>query len=190
MAPERGPVRCRGMHLQTRRLQLRPIEMTDIDEVAALLGNPEVSRYLGDGRPRPRERVELGLRNGRRMWDERGFGPFYAAGESGFVGVGLLMPIARTGIATTDLDARGPEIEIGYWIARSAWGVGFATEIGSAVLDWAMGPDGPGLDRVIAVTHPDNAASQRVLEKIGMARVGETDAYYGSTTVLYEYGPA
>ncbi len=182
------------MHLRTTRLQLRPIELGDLDDVAQLLADPEVSRYIGNGQPRPRDRVELGLRNGRRMWDKRGLGPCYVSGLSTsidhrFVGVGLLLPIARTGTDATDLDARGPEIEIGYWIARSAWGQGYATEIGKAVLDWALSDRGPNLQRLVAVTHPENTASQRVLEKMGMACMGETDAYYGCKTVLFEYEP-
>lgn len=160
--------------------------MEDLNDVAALLADPEVCRYIGNGLPRPRSRVEVGLRNARRLWDERGYGSFYVSDGDGFVGVGLLIPVAGTGVDGTDLDARGPEIEIGYWVARRVWARGYATEIGSAVLAWAMSDGGPGLGRLIAVAHPENLASQRVLEKIGMRRVGETDAYYGSRTVLFE----
>mgnify|MGYP001796444309 CR=1 FL=1 len=138
------------MHLRTTRLQLRPIELGDLDDVAQLLADPEVSRYIGNGQPRPRDRVELGLRNGRRMWDKRGVGPFYVSGLSTsidhrFVGVGLLLPIARTGTDATDLDARGPAIEIGYWIARSAWRHRYATEIATSVLHRAFRDVGPNL---------------------------------------------
>ena len=67
----------------------------------------------------------------------------------------------------------------------TAWGFGIATEAAKAVLDWALAPDGASLDEVLAVTYPENVASQRVLEKIGMRRTGETDRFYGATTVLY-----
>ena len=52
-----------------------------------------------------------------------------------------------------------------------------------------MAKDGPGMDRLIAVTKPANLASQRVLDKIGMRLVGETDAYYNDVTTLFETGP-
>ena len=100
------------------------------------------------------------------------------------------LPDRALGIDTTDLDARGPEIEIGYWLARDAWGRGYATEASRAVLAWAMSAEGPALERVVGVTLPENNASKRVLEKIGMRLVGDTDAYYDSVTTLFETGPA
>jgi RimJ/RimL family protein N-acetyltransferase len=187
------------MELTTERLRLRRVRMADLDEVAAIRGDPAVCRYLGSGVPPTRERIERGLANVCRLWAERGFGSFLAergaerdpASADGpeVVGVCLLMPIARTGTDPANLDQRGPEIEIGYWLPERAWGRGYATEMARAVLAWATGDGGPGLDRVIAVTHPDNTASKRVLEKIGMRACGETERYYGSVTSLYETPP-
>ena len=111
--------------------------------------------------------------------------PFAIERADRFLGVCLLVPIACSGMDPSDFDARGPEIEIGYWIAREAWGQGYAPEAARAVLRWAMSDSGAALERVIAVTHPAHERSQRVLERIGMRRVGETDAYYDTTTSLY-----
>ncbi len=60
----------------------------------------------------------------------------------------------------------GLEIELGFRLAKAYWGRGYATEAARAWV--AHGFDVLGLDRIVAATHPENAASQRVLEKVGM----------------------
>jgi RimJ/RimL family protein N-acetyltransferase len=174
------------MRLFTDRLALRPVDAGDLEPLAAMMRDPEVCRFIGDGRPRSRERVERTVRFAAHLWRERGFGLFAIEREGRFLGVCLLVPIARSGTDPGAFEARGPEIEIGYWLARDAWGQGYATEAAGAVLRWAMSDAGAALDRVIAVTHPSHERSQRVLGRIGMERVGETDAYYDTTTVLFE----
>lgn len=158
-----------------------------------MFADPAVCRYIGDGSPRPRDRVELSLRNGLRCWQEHHFGPFIIETRATenhaptFVGDCVLFPIARSGTDGADFNARGPEIEIGYRLAQHAWGHGYATEAAQAVLHWARhDPTGPRLPQLLAVTFPANTASRRVLEKLGMHYLGETNAYYDTTTSLYE----
>ncbi len=62
------------------------------------------------------------------------------------------------------------EVEIIYLVVREHWGRGIATEAASAVRDYAFGD--LGLDRFVALVHPENAASCRVAEKIGMTDDG------------------
>jgi len=63
-------------------------------------------------------------------------------------------------------DVSPDEVEIGWMITPTAWGRGFATEAGSAVRDEAF--ERLGLESVVAVHHPENVASGRVMEKLGM----------------------
>jgi RimJ/RimL family protein N-acetyltransferase len=77
----------------------------------------------------------------------------------------------------------GAEIEVGYRFLRRFWGCGYATEAAKASL--AFGFDELGLDRIVAVTLPDNHASRRVLEKCGLGFVGATHVY-GYEHVKYE----
>ena len=80
------------------------------------------------------------------------------------------------------LELAGPEIEIGWVIAPHAWGRGLATE---AAVPWlAVAWDDLGLDRLIAVIRPENAASRRVAEKLGMREEGMRRAY-GRGMVIY-----
>jgi ribosomal-protein-alanine N-acetyltransferase len=86
----------------------------------------------------------------------------------GFCG---LQPLANT-----------PDIEIGWWLAPSHWGCGLATEAARAFL--RDGFERVGLQRIVAVAHPDNRASRRVMEKLGMQY--QRDAQHkGIGVVLY-----
>jgi RimJ/RimL family protein N-acetyltransferase len=76
----------------------------------------------------------------------------------------------------------GPDVELGFHLRRSAWGRGYATEAARACLDAAF--TGLGLNEVVAIVAPGNAASARVLEKIGMRPAGERRAL-GRTWQLF-----
>jgi [ribosomal protein S5]-alanine N-acetyltransferase len=78
---------------------------------------------------------------------------------------------------------RGPEVELGYRLKVPYWGKGYATEVARAWL--AYGFDELALDRIVGVTNPDNVASQRVLEKIGMHREGTTTYGEGEEVFLF-----
>ncbi len=77
----------------------------------------------------------------------------------------------------------GPHVELGYKLGRDFRGRGYATEAARASLEYGFGP--AGLDRIVAVAWPANAASRHVMEKCGMSLVGP-GVYYGSESVLYE----
>ena len=173
--------------IHTARLALRPPRESDLPAIIDIFSDPQVCRYLGDGSTRTPDQCERSLRNGIKCWRDRGYGPFMIHCGERVISDCLLVPIARSGTDLNDFDQRGPEIEIGYRLAREHWGKGYATEAARAVLNWALGAaGGPALERVIAVTYPQNTASRGVLEKLGMRCLGASDAYYNVTTVLYE----
>jgi RimJ/RimL family protein N-acetyltransferase len=91
-------------------------------------------------------------------WEREGFGywMFFDAvsGE----------PLARGGLSRTEFDGQ-PEVEVGWTVTPERWGEGLATEVGAAALEVAFGD--LGLADVVAFTLPDNAASRRVMEKLG-----------------------
>lgn len=72
------------------------------------------------------------------------------------------------------LEQRDSGVELGYWVARPYWGLGFATEAGRAVVDLA--DRGLRLPRLIAGHFVDNPASASVLEKLGFTPTGTTSA--------------
>ena len=68
------------------------------------------------------------------------------------------------------------DVELGYYLGRSSWGQGYATEAAQALLDFGL--TGGGLHRITATCDPENAASARVLEKIGMTREGRLHDHF------------
>ncbi len=78
------------------------------------------------------------------------------------------------------LEFRGPEVELGYRLGRRHWGRALATEAATVCL--RTGFEELGLERIVAVAYPDNAASRRVLEKIGFRYEG-LGRHYGGAAV-------
>ena len=139
----------------------------------------EVMRYIGAGDAHSTS-VEDSERRLQRLIDHQerhGFSLWAVTDrETGTVmGDGGLIHLAH----------RGPEIELGCRLAKPYWGKGYATEVASAWV--AHGFEELGLERIVAVTHPENVASQRVLEKVGFAHEGMT-SYEGEAARLYAIG--
>ncbi|WP_250033319.1 GNAT family N-acetyltransferase [Paractinoplanes maris] len=153
--------------LRTDRLLLRGWQDADLDVLAAINADPEVMRYILDGRVRDREESAEGLRRMRREWDEHGFG-LYAVEvrETGeLIGwAGLAVPAFLPEVM--------PAVEIGWRLSRAAWGHGYATEAAAAAL--RFGFDEAGLDRVISIRHVDNQRSARVMAKLGLVHEFDT----------------
>lgn len=145
--------------LNTARLRLRHFRPSDSEALAAVFGDAQVMRY-GDG---VQSAAWIKAWINARM--ER-----YAAGPSPAVyAVTTRLEDRALGYCGLfffpDVDGR-LEIEIGYRLARAAWGQGYATEAARAVRDEAFAA--LGLRRLIALIDPDHRASIRVAEKIGM----------------------
>jgi len=149
------------LHIETERLLLRAWRPEDREPFAALNADPEVMRWF----PAPMTRAEsdtLADRIEARM-AELGFGltALEIKGGPRFAGfVGLSVP-------GYDLPCQ-PCVEIGWRLARAAWGQGYATEAATAWLDHAFGP--LGLSEVVSFTALGNARSRRVMERLGMSR--------------------
>ncbi len=147
------------MELRTPRLVLRSWRNADLPPFAALNADPEVRRWF----PNVLTRAESDEQAARfRLHDEEHGFSFWAVeapGVAPFVGfVGLFVVRFPAPFA--------PAIEVGWRLARAHWGCGYATEAAGAALAHAFGP--LGLREVVAFTVPGNAASRRVMEKIGM----------------------
>jgi RimJ/RimL family protein N-acetyltransferase len=148
----------------TERLELRRWRPADRGPFAALNADPEVVRYIGDGRPMTRADSDALLDAIDAHWAQHGFGLWCAAPREdpaaclGFVG--LAVP--------SFLPSVMPAVEVGWRLARPAWGRGLATEGARATLDHAFGE--LELASVISVIDPDNERSVRVAAKLGMRR--------------------
>jgi RimJ/RimL family protein N-acetyltransferase len=148
----------------TERLHLRRWRSTDREPFAELNADPEVVRYITDGRPMTLTESDDVLRAIEAHWAQHGFGLWCAAPRAdpdaclGFVG--LAVP--------SFLPSVMPAVEVGWRLARPAWGRGLATEAARAAVRHAF--EGLELESVISLIDPDNERSVRVAEKLGMRR--------------------
>ncbi|OJH41889.1 GNAT family N-acetyltransferase [Cystobacter ferrugineus] len=148
---------------RTPRLLLRPLGSGDEDAFHRLLNDPHVRRYLCDDLPVSREMVQEHIAFSQRSFRERGFGLF-----SLFLVEQPETFIGFTGLGRID---DGEEVELWYGLAPEHWGRGLATEAAEAML--RFGFEQLGMEELWAGADLDNAASFRVMERLGMTRVGE-----------------
>lgn len=142
--------------LVTERLLLRGLELADLDAYAAICADPEVRRYLGDGRPLERSAAwrEMAFLLGH--WGLRGFGQWAVVQrENGEL-------LGRAGLWQPE---GWPGLEVGWVLGRPYWGRGFATEAALAGLNHAFSV--LGAQQVISLIHPENERSIRVAERLG-----------------------
>ena len=130
-------------------------------------------RYVGSppGVKSPEETLERVRQRIAADHGALGFWRVERRGDGMFYGLGALIRMPT-----------GDDVELAYRLARPAWGQGIAGEAAAALLDYAFGT--VGLPRVVAVTYPENRASQRVLDKLGFTRQGEVD-YKGVRTTFF-----
>jgi len=161
--------------VETDRLRLRMFQPEDLSDLAAVLADADVMRYVEDGQPKDRAVAEKALNSIIAHWQRHGFGRWVveekASGE--FVGFGGLRSLFGT-----------PEVV--YHLAKMQWGKGFATELGRACLSYGF--DEHRFARIVAIAKPGNAASIHVMEKIGMHFEMRT-SYYGMDVVQYAITP-
>lgn len=161
------------MQLITQRLTLRQFTAQDLHPFHALLNEPGLLRYFPTPDPPSLERVEQMIARILAHWDEHGYGVW--AVESNTTGQ-LLGRCGLFYIPATD------EVEVDFILGRPFWGQGFATEAGRASLQYGF--DQHQLAAIVGIVHPENKASQRVLEKIGMT-LTRADNYFGMDCLRY-----
>jgi RimJ/RimL family protein N-acetyltransferase len=159
--------------IETPRLRLRRLRPSDEPDLIALDSDPDVMRYVGSpaGVRRPEETLERVRRRIEADHGPLGFWRVESRADGAFYGLAALIQMPS-----------GDDIELAYRLMRRAWGGGIASEAAAALVDYAFGT--LGLPRLVAVTYPENRASQRVLDKLRFMRQGELD-YQGARTVYY-----
>ncbi len=132
------------MELTTERLHLRPFTAADQDAIHAVYADPEVMRHVGHGAHKTMAETANALRIYGDVLARRGYSFLAVTEREGgrLVGDGGLHP----------LGGQGPDVELGYTLARSAWGRGYATELGRALIEHAFTE--LGAPRVVALVEP------------------------------------
>lgn len=153
--------------LETGRLRLREYRHEDLDDLAALFSDQELMRYYSH--PKSRDESLAWIEWNLGLYEARGFGLWVMEllESSEFIGDCGLTPQTLEGVT---------DIEVGWHTQRTHWNRGLATEAALACRNYAF--EDLGIERLISIIHPENVASRRVAEKIGMKV--EKEAPHGS----------
>ena len=160
--------------LLTDRLLLRDITLADAELLFDLDSDPEVMRYIG---PRPAADVAGYRDRTRAVYVPQQAHPWHgvrlvldrASGE--FLGWVFVRPATGSRDAGAIGWTRPDEVEVGFRYRRSVWGRGIATEAAMPLVRIALAD--PATTAVVACARAGNVGSLRVLEKLGLGRVGE-----------------
>lgn len=152
--------------------------MDDLDALFALYNDAEIRKYFPDGvknHEETKEELEWFM-NGHSKYPELGLWATIHKKTGKFIG--------RCGLLPWEIDDT-LEIEIAYLIDKSFWGQGLATEAARGILEYGFGK--LKFTRLICLIDPDNTASRRVAEKIGMKLERRVDGIAGDNfpTLIY-----
>lgn len=147
--------------LRTERLLLRGWRDDDLDALAVLMSDTEVTRWIGSPEGMTREEAWRDLAYHVGHWELRGHGQWVLEELEGGELVG------RAGLYRPE---GWPGLELGWTVARPRWGRGYAPEAARAAIGWARRE--LGATHLISLIADDNARSARVAEKLGMAVEG------------------
>ena len=158
---------------ETDRLILRPFVPEDSHPLHQILAMEGVLRYYPSSDPPDLERVKGLISRQLAHWAKHGYGWWAVEDKKNgdLLGWNGLQHLPDT-----------DETEIGYLLARPYWGRGLATEGARVGMQFAF--ETLQIPTIIGITHPENIASQRVLEKIGLVFVQEAE-YFGMHCFKY-----
>jgi RimJ/RimL family protein N-acetyltransferase len=143
--------------LRTERLLLHTWESSDWSALRPIATDVEVMRYITGGIPWTDEQIQNFVNRQVLLYSDRGFCRWKLLEAS----TGELIGFCGVGIWREALDP-----EIGWWLARSHWGRGLATEAARAALNDAF--ERVRLDRIISIAMPANVASLAIMKKLGL----------------------
>lgn len=162
----------------------------DAPEAFLLYGDEEVTRFLGAAKPSGKApsaltetadtciaATEQRLVRYAACEGGRGIMALLRKDDHALVGTVLLKRLPNQNFEPTG------DWEVGWHLRRSAWGSGYASEAGAAALDYGLRT--LLLPQIFAVVDSANMASRKVVERLGMIYLGQTDRYYGETLELF-----
>lgn len=144
--------------IKTARTTLRHLCVQDAGYILELLNEPSFLRYVGDRGVRTLDDAREYIRSGPvASYAEHGFGLYLVVSDRDAVPMGICGLLKRESL---------DDVDIGFALSPAYWSQGYGFETAAAVLEY--GRQQLGHERIVAVTSPDNAASIRLLEKLGM----------------------
>jgi RimJ/RimL family protein N-acetyltransferase len=160
--------------IETRRLRLRPFTEADLEDLARINADPEVTRYLGDGKPLDRAQSWRQIATFIGHMQMRGYSILAIEERSTGALLGRSGPWFPEG---------WPMLEVGWAVDSKRRGEGIATEAGRASLQWCYA--NLRVDEVCSLIRPDNAPSARVAVKLGARIDRRIDDFLGGPADLW-----
>jgi RimJ/RimL family protein N-acetyltransferase len=163
--------------LETQRMLLREFDEGDVEPFYRMGSDPAVIRYTGDpggGFTSVEHALEVLHSHPIADYRKYGFGRWACV---------LKASGAVIGFAGLKYLPDQQEVDLGYRLLPAYWGQGLATEACRAVLDY--GRTRLGIGRIIALVDPENVASVRILQKLGLTPAGQGE-YLGKCFARYE----
>lgn len=169
MSGRDGPV------ILTDRLRLEPFSQAHADALNILDSDPAVMRFIGDGSTKTLDQTKEAIGRVQERWERLGYSwwTVFEKATADAVGAASLQHIANEDDAP---------LEIGWRLRPDKQGMGYATEAGRAILQFAF--RNVGAEQILAVAHPDNLSSRRVMERLGMTCEG-IQTHYGKPCITY-----
>jgi ribosomal-protein-alanine N-acetyltransferase len=158
--------------IETLRLRLRHFTPDDADELYHIYSYPELFKYMSNEKTLSWEEIVAVINSLAENWKQHQFGVWAVVCKKDRKLIG------HCGFKFLE---NTREIQIGYLLLPFYWGMGLGTEAASAALKYGF--EVAKLERVVAVAKPENIASRRVMEKVGMNY--EKDAYFYNNNVVY-----
>jgi ribosomal-protein-alanine N-acetyltransferase len=144
--------------LETERLLLRQFNLDDAQFILTLLNEPSFLRYIGDKKVRNLEDARQYILNGPvASYERNGFGLYLVELKDSHTSIGMCGLLKREEL---------PHPDIGFAFLPDFWNKGFAFEAATAVMKDAR--ERLKLNRVLAIVNPDNDASIKLLERLGL----------------------
>ncbi len=143
--------------IHTAHLSLIPLKPEDAETLAQIYQTEGVLRYFPNPIPPSLENVRRNINNQQAHWEKFGYGNWgiLTDGQTEIGGWAGLQYLPELG-----------EIEVGFLLNQPFWGKGYATEAAFASLHFGF--EQLKMEHIIALVHPENIASRKVIEKCGM----------------------
>lgn len=151
--------------IETDRILLRPFCLADIEPFAKICANPNVMRYIGDGKPTSFDIIAEKITAWIELYEQQKYGLMALVMKETKELVGFCGFIRQT-IDEVEY------IELGYRLDEAYWGKGLATEAAVAARDYAFNI--LDIPLLISIIHNQNEASKRVAKKVGMQLMKQT----------------
>ena len=161
---------------QTERLIIREFQVSDIEALAKILAKPEVMQFFSPTGALSYKQTAVKIQSFLDSYQQYGYGKYALIHRQSKRLIGYC------GIAVEEIEGK-LENELGYRLDSDFWGKGLATEAVKACLEYYF--DKFKFDSVLGIVEPENKASIRVLEKVGMEFVKES-TLWGKLVCIYK----